>query len=373
MSKFYEINEEYKALYYQMPKWLYTLEPYKSRLKSSHREAYMLLKDRLNYSIKNHWVDSEGKLYFIYTNQELAGMLGCSDKTVTNIKNTLIEVGLLIVKKQGFNPKTKQNNPSLLYLTKPELSATDVYNPLNLESSSGSVKFTSHNDTKTTTSNVDTKGSEKFPFPNIQPSSLQPRGQEKITVNQYDNSLYTKKIQEDTQLDFSSSSFTSAEIKAQNKDLVKNAPQYLTTSDDSDNFILSQKATKLLSLWCRTPKQICRMVQIILNAKNSVKKELLKLNILQDWQVKTALHLPGQYHENPTQSAIEVKNDIEITLRKVLNSIRRHDDADKPIRNVENYTFIAFKRHFKEIAISKLQNLVSNAHDSERLLAWFEN
>lgn len=378
MSEFYTVGEKSNALFYQMPKWLYELEPYKSVLKSNHRETYMLLKDRLSYSIDNKWTDNEGRLYLIYTNEELASMLGCSEKTVTNIKSKLIEVGLLIVKKQGFNWKEKQNNPSHLYLLKPVLSAVNVYNSSSKKLSQD-VNFSSREENNAVSSNIDI--SEKT---NINPTlkdaqSLGSAGKEKTTVNKYNNSLDTKKIHKDTQLDFSPSSFTQAEIEAQNKDLVKHASQFMTESDDSENFILSKPATKLLSLWCKTPKQLYRVVQIILNAKNSVKKEFTKLNLWQKWQVNVALELPGQYRDDEQVLGTEeyeytdqFNQGIENTLRKVLNSIRRNYDYGKPIKSVENYMFISFKRYFEKVAMNKLEGLVTNLDGSQKLLSWYK-
>ncbi|KHO12782.1 Replication initiator protein [Latilactobacillus curvatus] len=73
-------------------------EQYK-HLSNDAKLAYMVLKDRLEYSLRNNWVDSEGHVYFIFTNQEL----------------------------MDFNPKTKKNEPNRLYLSKLDVKATDVY------------------------------------------------------------------------------------------------------------------------------------------------------------------------------------------------------------------------------------------------------
>lgn len=49
----------------------------------------MVLMDREEYSLKNEWIDEDGNVYFIFTNQELADLLDVSPRTVINIKRNL--------------------------------------------------------------------------------------------------------------------------------------------------------------------------------------------------------------------------------------------------------------------------------------------
>lgn len=101
-------------------------EQYK-HLSSDAKLAYMVLKDRLEYSLRNNWVDEEGHVYFIFTNQELMDLFNCSKGKVIKIKAELESIGLLAQKQMGFNPKTKKNEPNRLYLSKLDVKATDVY------------------------------------------------------------------------------------------------------------------------------------------------------------------------------------------------------------------------------------------------------
>ena len=80
-------------------------EQYK-HLSNDAKLAYMVLKDRLEYSLRNNWVDSEGHVYFIFTNQELMDLFNCSKGKVIKIKAELESIGLLVQKQMGFNPKT---------------------------------------------------------------------------------------------------------------------------------------------------------------------------------------------------------------------------------------------------------------------------
>ncbi|MHA7794006.1 hypothetical protein [Lactobacillus gasseri] len=50
----------------------------------------------------------------------------------------------------------------------------------------------------------------------------------------------------------------------------------------------------------------------------------------------------------------EEQKGIENTLRKVLNSIRSHEDSGKAVKNVENYIFGAFTKHFVNLGNNKL-------------------
>ncbi|WP_177163245.1 replication initiator protein A, partial [Oenococcus oeni] len=62
--KFYKADSVYGNLFFQFPKVLMYGSQY-SKLSSDTKLAYMVLKDRLEYSLKNHLVDEENHVYFI--------------------------------------------------------------------------------------------------------------------------------------------------------------------------------------------------------------------------------------------------------------------------------------------------------------------
>ena len=105
---YYEADNVYGALFFQFPKVLMYGEQYK-HLSSDAKLAYMVLKDRLEYSLRNNWVDEEGHVYFIFTNQELINLFNCSEHKVIKIKAELKSAGLLLQKQMGFNPKTSSD------------------------------------------------------------------------------------------------------------------------------------------------------------------------------------------------------------------------------------------------------------------------
>ena len=335
---FYNVNEVYTEKYYQLPQWLFTNEKYKD-LSNNARIAYALLKDRNRYSIKNHWFDADGNIYFIFTNKTLADMLNVTERTITSVKKELVTHRLLYIKKMGFDNKIKQNLPSRLYLLKPVLSAEEVYNNMIQEEVSA----------------LQPRGQENISSPAQVPSALQPRGQENISLYLENNNLDTNKIHKDTQLDFSSKEYSTKEINEQNKDLVKHAKEYYTQTDTNDKVILNSKALNLLAMWVRTPQELNRVVRIILNARNSV------LTQLQEKGVKNAeyiLRIDGNQQQDPEElkalkelgiETDKLQNEITNTLRRVLNAMRRMSDNGTDF-NTENYLFGAFKRMFADYA-----------------------
>lgn len=107
--QFYEPNDIYGTLFFQFPKVLIYGERY-SKLSSDAKIAYMLLKDRLEYSLKNNWVDEDNHIYFIYTNKALMEIFNYSEKTVIKIKKELEKANLLYQKNLDLIQKQKQTD-----------------------------------------------------------------------------------------------------------------------------------------------------------------------------------------------------------------------------------------------------------------------
>ena len=308
---YYEADNVYGALFFQFPKVLMYGEQYK-HLSSDAKLAYMVLKDRLEYSLRNNWVDEEGHVYFIFTNQELINLFNCSEHKVIKIKAELKSAGLLLQKQMGFNPKTKKNEPNRLYLSKLDVKATDVY----LRGEYGQKE----------PETLDTSGTAKNAVPQEtvekSPQTLDTSGTAKNAVNlykDYKNNIDTNRYDTDTQkLDFSTANFSPAEIEDQNRDLVKHADEFLTDEDNGLPVFLEPEAVQLLSFWCRTPQQMRRFIGIILNAKYAVEKEHKDLGV---WILL----------DDP-----DLKKMMTKTLRRYFNALR---SDEKHIKNVENYLY----------------------------------
>ena len=285
---YYDANNVYGALFFQFPKVLMYGEQYK-HLSDAAKLAYMVLKDRLEYSLRNHWIDEEGHVYFIFTNQELKDLFDCSNDKLAAVKKDLERAGLLYQKAMHFNPKTGKNEPNRLYLAELDMQSTDVYLRGEYGQKEPQTLATSEN-------------------PKIG-HDLDKELKERDT-NRYD--IDTQK------LDFSTANFSPVEIEAQNRDLVKHADEFLTDEDNGLPVFLEPEAVQLLSFWCRTPQQMRRFIGIILNAKYAVEKEHKDLGV---WILL----------DDP-----DLKKMMTKTLRRYFNALR---SDEKHIKNVENYLY----------------------------------
>lgn len=103
------IKNQASQNFYMLHKALFVNEKYK-KLSDSAKVTYAILNDRVSLSIKNNWIDDNGDIYFIFTNESLQNILDKSKNTITKIKKELQEVGLLEQIRTGFN------KPNKLYL-----------------------------------------------------------------------------------------------------------------------------------------------------------------------------------------------------------------------------------------------------------------
>ena len=111
------IKNQANQNFYMLHKVLFINEKYK-KLSDSAKVTYAILNDRVSLSIKNNWIDQNGDIYFIFTNENLQEVLDKSKNTITKIKKELQEVGLLEQVKTGFN------RPNKLYLHEIETNIT---------------------------------------------------------------------------------------------------------------------------------------------------------------------------------------------------------------------------------------------------------
>ena len=308
---YYEADNVYGALFFQFPKVLMYGEQYK-HLSSDAKLAYMVLKDRLEYSLRNNWVDEKGHVYFIFTVKELQDLFNCATEKAVKIKKELQTANLLKQIQMGFNPKTKKNEPNRLYLSKLDVKATDVY----LRGEYG------QKEPETLATSGISKIESPHDFVDDNPQTLATSGISKIESNlykDYKNNIDTNRYDIDTQkLDFSTANFSPAEIEAQNRDLVKHADEFLTDEDNGLPVFLEPEAVQLLSFWCRTPQQMRRFIGIILNAKYAVEKEHKDLGV---WILL----------DDP-----DLKKMMTKTLRRYFNALR---SDEKHIKNAENYLY----------------------------------
>nr|WP_270776241.1 replication initiator protein A [Lacticaseibacillus paracasei] len=324
---FIEKSSAYQKKYFQFPQVLLYGEKYKS-LSDSAKIAYMVLQSRLDYSLKNNWIDESNHVYFIFTNQELKSLMHWSNDKLRKVKSDLINANLLYQEVVGFNPKTGKNEPNRLYLSELDVSATDVYlkafepnEDVKTHTQYGKPKIGRPQETVQTTEN---SGKPKIGRPRHKNSSeagpLENSGKPKIGHDLYKTlDTNTRDNKETEKLDFSTNRYSPELIQKQNQDLVQNAKTYLPESTTGGLF-LNREGIELLGLWCNSPKQMHRFLGIILNAKKAVEREHQGTTIVLD---------------DP-----QCQEMINKTMRRFFNVLR---SDSKKINNVENYLFGAMK------------------------------
>ena len=324
--KFYKADSVYGNLFLQFPKILMYGDQYKA-LSPMAKLAYMVLKDRLEYSLRNNWVDEDGNIYFVYTNTELKELFNCSEKTVIKTKKELEGLNLLRQKRMGFQPKAGKQLPNRLYLADLDVQATDVYlrgeQPETAEplAARRTVNSTVQHDT------VEPLAARKAVNSTVQHDTVTKDAHAFATsrtvnsTDDLDNNLRsnTRDNKETEKLNFSTNRYSPEIIQKQNQDLVRRAKDYLTESANGGLF-LNREGVELLGLWCNSPKQMHRILGIILNAKKAVEKEHEGTTIVLD---------------DP-----QCQEMINKTMRRFFNVLR---SDSKKINNVENYLFGAMK------------------------------
>ena len=325
--KYYEADSVYGNLFFQFPKVLMYGSQY-SKLSSDTKLAYMVLKDRLEYSLKNHLVDEENHVYFIFTNEELKSLFNCSNTKVAKIKKELEAAHLLHQKRMGFQPSAGRQLPNRLYLADLAVNPQDRY--LRSQETSETAQTLDKSRLPKIRSQYETAqslGNKRLPkirsqyeFATNESQTLDKSRLPKIGHNLYKDLDITPRDNKETEnLDFSTNQYSPELLRKQNQDLVQNAKDYLPETTNGGLF-LNKEGVELLGLWCRSPKQMRRFLGIILNAKKAVERE----------HEGTAIVL-----DDPRCQEM-----INKTMRRFFNVLR---SDSKKINNVENYLFGAMK------------------------------
>lgn len=312
---FIQSQNAYGTKFFQLPQVLLYGEKYKE-LSDSAKLGYVVLRDRLEYSLQNNWIDDENRVYFIFTNHELQNLFGWSDRKISKVKKELEEAGLLFQINQGFDPKKKKNLPNRLYLADLEVTAKDVY--------------------------------IKQDFANKTAETLDTSGLAQMQDNLYKTNLDTNKdTNKDTSmLDFSSTNFSQDVLQKQNQDIVANASEFLVSNGNSGKIPLEAETIKLISLWsANDPKKMEKMIGIIFNAKKAS-----ETFITQQTGTPTTIFLDNYE---------DLQHDITVSLRRTFNAIRNKQDKKQKV-NPENYIFGAMRNTFEVWYSEYMQSLSSN-------------
>lgn len=96
--------------FYRIPKVLFTDERFWN-ISTDAKLLYGILLDRMNLSAKNGWMDEAGRVYIIFTIDEIKGAVGCAEKKAVKLLDELErKCGLIERKRQGLG------KPNLIYV-----------------------------------------------------------------------------------------------------------------------------------------------------------------------------------------------------------------------------------------------------------------
>ena len=95
--------------YFRVPKILFRDIKFKD-LSTDAKTLYGILLDRMGLSVKNGWLDEQGRVYIIFPVQEVMDALGCADNKATKLFRELEKFGLIERKRRGLG------KPDLIYV-----------------------------------------------------------------------------------------------------------------------------------------------------------------------------------------------------------------------------------------------------------------
>ena len=105
---FYE-DQSQQFAFYRIPKVLFTDAGFQG-ISTEGKVLYGLLLDRVSLSRENGWIDSEGRVYIIFTLTSIRQAMNCAEKSAIKYLSELEEFGLIERIKQGFG------RPALIYV-----------------------------------------------------------------------------------------------------------------------------------------------------------------------------------------------------------------------------------------------------------------
>ena len=166
----------------QIPKVLIT-DPRFRPLSIDAKLLYSIMLDRASLSTKNGWIDDKGRVYIIYTQDQIMTDLQCGNQKAVRIVKELEKFGLVEKKKLG------QGKPALVYVkdfaTGLDSENAESSHVLKCENhTSGDVEITSLDVPKSHTNNTDNNKTEINETESINQSALpQPFSGSKHTVS----------------------------------------------------------------------------------------------------------------------------------------------------------------------------------------------
>ena len=96
--------------FYRIPKALFTDPAFRS-ISTDAKVLYGLLLDRMSLSARNDWLDEQGRVYIVFTVEEIMESLACGNKKAVGLLRELeVGAGLIERRRQGLG------KPNLIYV-----------------------------------------------------------------------------------------------------------------------------------------------------------------------------------------------------------------------------------------------------------------
>ena len=95
--------------FFRIPKALFQEQRFQD-LSTDAKTLYGILLDRMSLSVKNEWFDKKGRVFIIFTIEDVKRTLRCADNKATRLLRELEKFGLIERKRRGLE------KPSLVYV-----------------------------------------------------------------------------------------------------------------------------------------------------------------------------------------------------------------------------------------------------------------
>ena len=166
--------------FYRIPKALFQ-EPRFQTLSTDAKTLYGILLDRMSLSVKNGWLDEQGRVFIIFTIEDVKRALCCADNKATKLLRELEKFGLIERKRRGLG------KPSLVYVKNFSAeSSKSIFQNRDFHDSGG-LKSASQDPAKSRCNKTDennTEKSETYPFYSEEADEMSKREQLKEYFSQ---------------------------------------------------------------------------------------------------------------------------------------------------------------------------------------------
>ena len=166
--------------FYRIPKALFQ-EPRFQNLSTDAKTLYGILLDRMSLSAKNGWLDEQGRVFIIFTIEDVKRALCCADNKATKLLRELEKFGLIERKRRGLG------KPSLVYVKNFSAeSSKSIFQNRDFHDSGG-FKSASQDPAKSRCNKTDennTEKSETYPFYSEEADEMSKREQLKEYFSQ---------------------------------------------------------------------------------------------------------------------------------------------------------------------------------------------